>query len=147
MTNNKYFWTQILLENPPFKSSSIKRRGSHNTTHIFSLFLFFFHSHTLYTKTKRKHKKNNNTKLNMEGSPLSSYQNKDQEFNLREWHLRARVSRENPSSRRFSASYIRSFREDPATSFNKSSNNFTISSTASSPGYNLKGTHVTRFKY
>ncbi|XP_021847140.2 uncharacterized protein [Spinacia oleracea] len=74
----------------------------------------------------------------MEGSPLGSSQQancKEQEFNLKEWHLRARVSRENTSSRRYSASYIRSFREEPGMSFKS---NFTISSTASSPGYNLK---------
>ncbi|GAB4827412.1 hypothetical protein Ancab_034297 [Ancistrocladus abbreviatus] len=58
---------------------------------------------------------------------------KEPEFNLQEWHQRARISRENTSSRRFSASYIRSFRED-TRSFRS---NFTISSTASSPGYHL----------
>lgn len=72
----------------------------------------------------------------MEGSPLGSQHPKEQEFNLKEWHLRARISRENTSSRRYSASYIRSFREEPGTTSFKS--NFTISSTASSPGYNLK---------
>ncbi|XP_057522256.1 uncharacterized protein LOC130802315 isoform X2 [Amaranthus tricolor] len=59
----------------------------------------------------------------------------EQEFNLKEWHLRARISRDNPSSRRYSASYIRSFREESRTSFKS---NFTISSTASSPGYHIK---------
>lgn len=71
----------------------------------------------------------------MEGSPLGYQAHKEQEFNLKEWHLRARISRDNTSSRRYSASYIRSFREDSRTSFKS---NFTISSTASSPGYNLK---------
>ncbi|KMT18510.1 hypothetical protein BVRB_2g026490 isoform A [Beta vulgaris subsp. vulgaris] len=71
----------------------------------------------------------------MEGSPLSSQHHKDQEFNLREWHLRARISRDNTNSRRHSASYIRSFREESGVSFKS---NFTISSTASSPGYHLK---------
>nr|GMD49429.1 junctional sarcoplasmic reticulum protein 1-like [Ipomoea batatas] len=56
------------------------------------------------------------------------------DFNLTDWGLKAKISRENTNSRRFSASYIRSFRED-AKSFRS---NLTISSTASSPGYNLK---------
>ncbi|KAK2986833.1 hypothetical protein RJ640_011058 [Escallonia rubra] len=57
------------------------------------------------------------------------------EFNFREWAVKARmVSRENTHSRRFSASsYIKSFREDTTRSSFRS--NFTISSTASSPGY------------
>lgn len=55
-------------------------------------------------------------------------------FNLKEWSVKAcLVSRENTSSRRFSASNLRSFRED-TKSFRT---NFTISSTASSPGYTL----------
>lgn len=58
------------------------------------------------------------------------------DFNLREWALKARmISRENTNSRRFSASNIRSFRED-TRSFRS---NITISSTASSPGYPLRG--------
>nr|GME06928.1 junctional sarcoplasmic reticulum protein 1-like [Ipomoea batatas] len=56
------------------------------------------------------------------------------DFNLTDWGLKAKISRENTNSRRFSASYIRSFRED-AKSFRS---NLTIFSTASSPGYNLK---------
>ncbi|XP_044467573.1 uncharacterized protein LOC123197373 [Mangifera indica] len=56
------------------------------------------------------------------------------DFNLREWALKARLSRDYTNSRRFSASHITSFRED-APSFRS---NFTISSTASSPGYSLK---------
>ncbi|GMH19028.1 hypothetical protein Nepgr_020869 [Nepenthes gracilis] len=70
----------------------------------------------------------------MGGSPLGSRRCDEPEFNLREWHLKARISRENTGSRRFSASYIRSFRED-TRSFRS---HFTISSTASSPGYHLK---------
>ncbi|KAF5457425.1 hypothetical protein F2P56_021527 [Juglans regia] len=58
----------------------------------------------------------------------------ESEFSLREWDLKARISRENTNSRRFSASNIRSFRED-TRSFRS---NITISSTASSPGYSLK---------
>ncbi|XP_034705763.1 uncharacterized protein LOC117929559 isoform X3 [Vitis riparia] len=54
------------------------------------------------------------------------------EFNLREWARKARISRENTTSRRFSASNIR--RED-TRSFRS---NITISSTASSPGYTLR---------
>nr|CAN74161.1 hypothetical protein VITISV_015599 [Vitis vinifera] len=58
------------------------------------------------------------------------------EFNLREWARKARISRENTTSRRFSASNIR--RED-TRSFRS---NITISSTASSPGYTLRGTSI-----
>lgn len=58
-------------------------------------------------------------------------------MNLREWDRRARLIRENPTSRRFSASYVGSFREDHhKSSFRTNFNN--ISSTASSPGYTLK---------
>ncbi|VVB14683.1 unnamed protein product [Arabis nemorensis] len=58
-------------------------------------------------------------------------------MNLREWDRRSRLIRENPTSRRFSASYIGSFREDHhKSSFRTNLNN--ISSTASSPGYTLK---------
>ncbi|CAK9326339.1 unnamed protein product [Citrullus colocynthis] len=56
------------------------------------------------------------------------------DFNLREWPVRARIKCENTSSRRFSGSYIRSFRED-GRSFRS---NITISSTASSPGYSMR---------
>lgn len=59
----------------------------------------------------------------------------ESEFNLREWALKAKLSREKTNSRRYSASYIRSFREE-AKSFRSS---VTISSTASSPGYTLRG--------
>ncbi|XP_076950765.1 uncharacterized protein LOC143623831 isoform X2 [Bidens hawaiensis] len=55
---------------------------------------------------------------------------------LKEWGVKARmISRENTMSRRFSASHISSFRDDVSKSFRS---NFTISSTASSPGYTLK---------
>ncbi|GAV75641.1 hypothetical protein CFOL_v3_19119 [Cephalotus follicularis] len=71
----------------------------------------------------------------VEQSPsFSSRRFDDQELNVREWALKARVSRENTNSRRFSASYIRSFREE-TRSFRS---NITISSTASSPGCSLK---------
>ncbi|XP_004233503.2 uncharacterized protein [Solanum lycopersicum] len=56
------------------------------------------------------------------------------EFNLREWALKAKLNREKTNSRRYSASYIRSFREE-TKSFRS---NVTISSTASSPGYTLR---------
>lgn len=72
----------------------------------------------------------------MEESPYGSRRLDEPEFSLREWAVKARISRENTNSRRFSASYIRSFRED-TRSFRS---NITISSTASSPGYNLRGT-------
>ncbi|XP_047181851.1 uncharacterized protein LOC124848252 isoform X1 [Vigna umbellata] len=58
----------------------------------------------------------------------------DSDFNFTEWGAKARISRENSKSRRYSASYIRSFRED-TRSFRS---NITISSTASSPGYPFK---------
>ncbi|RDX61609.1 hypothetical protein CR513_60144 [Mucuna pruriens] len=64
----------------------------------------------------------------------SSKKQDDSEFNLTEWSVKARISRENSKSRRYSASYIRSFRED-TRSFRS---NITISSTASSPGYPFK---------
>ncbi|KAL9323742.1 hypothetical protein ACSQ67_008599 [Phaseolus vulgaris] len=64
----------------------------------------------------------------------SSRKQDDSDFNLTEWGAKGRISRENSKSRRYSASYIRSFRED-TRSFRS---NITISSTASSPGYPLK---------
>ncbi|GER42600.1 cytochrome b/b6 protein [Striga asiatica] len=54
------------------------------------------------------------------------------EFDLKEWALKAKVSRENTNSRRFSASNFKSFRENQR-SFGS---NINISSTVSSPGYN-----------
>ncbi|KAF8407852.1 hypothetical protein HHK36_006989 [Tetracentron sinense] len=71
----------------------------------------------------------------MEQPPLSYRRQDELPLNLREWNLKAHISRENTKSRRFSAaSNIRSFREEtrPIRS------NITISSTASSPGYNLR---------
>ncbi|XP_050133960.1 uncharacterized protein LOC126610030 [Malus sylvestris] len=70
----------------------------------------------------------------MEDSPYGSRRRDEPEFSLREWAVKARISRENLNSRRFSASYIPSFRED-TRSFRS---NITISSTASSPGYNSR---------
>ncbi|MED6106079.1 hypothetical protein PIB30_001473 [Stylosanthes scabra] len=71
-----------------------------------------------------------------EPSPYSSTSRRrdESEFNLREWGMKGRISRENTNSRRYSGSYMRSFRED-TRSFRS---NITISSTASSPGYPLK---------
>ncbi|KAG4926012.1 hypothetical protein JHK87_051552 [Glycine soja] len=66
--------------------------------------------------------------------PYSSRRRDESEFNLREWAVKARISREGTNSRRYSGSYMRSFRED-TRSFRS---NITISSTASSPGYLLK---------
>ncbi|XP_071694489.1 uncharacterized protein [Rutidosis leptorrhynchoides] len=67
-------------------------------------------------------------------SSLKSQMKEDQD--LKEWGVKARmISHDNTISRRFSSSYITSFREDACKSFRS---NFTISSTASSPGYPLK---------
>ncbi|GLT41172.1 hypothetical protein SLA2020_152560 [Shorea laevis] len=70
----------------------------------------------------------------MEQSSYGSRRRDEPDFNLGEWAVKARISRENTNSRRYSASYIRSFREDTRSI----RSNFTISSTASSPGYPLK---------
>ncbi|KAM5574791.1 hypothetical protein ABKV19_013970 [Rosa sericea] len=71
----------------------------------------------------------------MEESPYSSLGREEPEFSLRDWAAKERgISRVNTNSRRFSASYIRSFIED-TRSFRS---NITISSTASSPGYALR---------
>ncbi|KAJ8751675.1 hypothetical protein K2173_025837 [Erythroxylum novogranatense] len=70
----------------------------------------------------------------MEQPPYTSQRREEPELSLREWTLRAQISRENTKSRRFSGSNIKSFRED-ARSFRSS---VTISSTASSPGYSLR---------
>ncbi|KAJ7971199.1 putative LuxR family transcriptional regulator [Quillaja saponaria] len=71
----------------------------------------------------------------MEGTPSNSSTRQDEsEFILREWSLKPRMARDNMNSRRFSASCIRSFRED-TRSFRSS---MTLSSTASSPGYPLR---------
>ncbi|XP_057436263.1 uncharacterized protein LOC130728730 [Lotus japonicus] len=69
-----------------------------------------------------------------EPSPYSSRRRDESEFNLREWGVKSRISRENTKSRRFSGSYMRNIRED-TRSFRS---NATISSTASSPGYPFK---------
>ncbi|XP_051127277.1 uncharacterized protein LOC127248793 [Andrographis paniculata] len=70
----------------------------------------------------------------MEKSCVGSRRHDETEFDLKEWALKARISRENTSSRRFSASNLRSFREDER-SFRS---NLSISSTASSPGYTVR---------
>ncbi|XP_054790991.1 uncharacterized protein LOC129296409 [Prosopis cineraria] len=57
----------------------------------------------------------------------SRFRDDDSDFNISEWSSKARISRHNTMSRRF-------FRED-STSFRS---NFTVSSTASSPGYPLR---------
>ncbi|XP_073278415.1 uncharacterized protein [Primulina huaijiensis] len=67
----------------------------------------------------------------MEKSLHGSRRHDEVDFDLREWGLKRRISRENTNSIRFSASNLTSFRED-ATSFRS---NITISSTTSSPGY------------
>ncbi|KZV53869.1 hypothetical protein F511_00135 [Dorcoceras hygrometricum] len=72
---------------------------------------------------------------NIEKSAYGSRRHDDEvDFDLKEWGLKARISRENTNSRRFSASNLTSFRED-ATSFRS---NVTISSTTSSPGYTAR---------
>ncbi|KAK6152893.1 hypothetical protein DH2020_012532 [Rehmannia glutinosa] len=73
----------------------------------------------------------------MEQSSLGTHE-PEPDFSLKEWALKARISRENTSSRRFSASNLKSFRED-AKSFRS---NITISSTASSPGYTLRAEEI-----
>lgn len=71
-------------------------------------------------------------------SSLNSQRKQDQD--LKEWGVKARmISRDNTISRRFSSSHITSFREDACKSFRS---NFTISSSASSPGYSLKGINI-----
>lgn len=71
----------------------------------------------------------------MEKSLYGSRRHDEVDFDLKEWGLKARISRENTNSRRFSASNLTSFREDIATSFRS---NITISSTTSSPGYTAR---------
>lgn len=72
----------------------------------------------------------------MEKSPYGSRRHDEVDFDLKEWGLKARISRENTNSIRFSASNLTSFRED-ATSFRSK---VTISSTTSSPGCLARGT-------
>ncbi|XP_073018599.1 uncharacterized protein [Primulina eburnea] len=71
------------------------------------------------------------TRDSMEQCQITSRRHDDTDFSLKEWALKARISRENTHSRRFSASNLRSFREDLAS-------NMAISSTASSPGYTAR---------
>ncbi|KAI3679829.1 hypothetical protein L2E82_50938 [Cichorium intybus] len=67
-------------------------------------------------------------------SSLNSQTKNDQDF--KDLGVKARmISRDNTISRRFSSSRITSFREEACKSFRS---NFTISSTASSPGYTVK---------
>lgn len=74
--------------------------------------------------------------ISMEQPPFISQRRGEPEFSLREWAAKAKITRDPATSRRFSGSYIRSFRED-ARSFR--SNITTITSTASSPGYPFGG--------
>ncbi|KAL0449987.1 UNVERIFIED_CONTAM: hypothetical protein Slati_1555100 [Sesamum latifolium] len=67
-------------------------------------------------------------------SSFGSRRHDEPEFDLKEWALRARISRGNTNSRRFSASNLKSFREDERSL----RSNITISSTASSPGYKIR---------
>ncbi|KAK4416515.1 hypothetical protein Salat_2477000 [Sesamum alatum] len=67
-------------------------------------------------------------------SSSGSRRHDEPEFDLKEWALRARISRGNTNSRRFSASNLKSFREDERSL----RSNIAISSTASSPGYTIK---------
>ncbi|KAG8373715.1 hypothetical protein BUALT_Bualt11G0053600 [Buddleja alternifolia] len=67
-------------------------------------------------------------------SSIRSRQYDEPDLDLKEWALKARISRDNTNSRRFSASKLKSFREE-TTSFRS---NLTISSTVSSPGYTLR---------
>lgn len=70
----------------------------------------------------------------MEKSSLGSRRHEEPDFDLKEWAIKARISRENTSSRRFSASNMKSFKEDER-SFRST---LSISSTASSPGYTVR---------
>ncbi|KAF9618260.1 hypothetical protein IFM89_000895 [Coptis chinensis] len=74
----------------------------------------------------------------MEKISLGSRRFEEPEFNVREWGLKARISRENTKSRRFSASHLTSFREE-TRSFRS---NVSFSSTASSPGYMTFGDEI-----
>ncbi|XP_028775908.1 uncharacterized protein LOC114732740 isoform X1 [Neltuma alba] len=72
----------------------------------------------------------------MEASPnYSSKTSESSEFSLREWELKAQRNGVRTKSRRYSASYIRSF-NDETRSFRSS--NITFSSAASSPAYTFK---------
>lgn len=80
---------------------------------------------------------------NAEPYPYTSRRRDESDFNMREWSVKGRISRENnhTNSRRFSGSYMRSFREDSRSQ----RSNLTISSTTSSPGYPFKGTYIYPF--
>ncbi|KAL8200472.1 hypothetical protein R6Q57_011811 [Mikania cordata] len=66
----------------------------------------------------------------------SSNSQRKQDQDLKEWGVKAgMISRDNTMSRRFSTSRITSFKDEASKSFRS---NFTVSSTASSPGYSLK---------
>ncbi|GFP84421.1 hypothetical protein PHJA_000585900 [Phtheirospermum japonicum] len=65
---------------------------------------------------------------------VSKRHNEPDEFDFKEWTLKAKISRENTNSRRFSASNLKSFRENEK-SFRS---HITISSTVSSPGYTIR---------
>ncbi|KAF9610516.1 hypothetical protein IFM89_022796 [Coptis chinensis] len=67
----------------------------------------------------------------VEKPSLSSQRRSEPELNLREWTLKASISRDTTKSRRRSASNFRTYGED-TKSFRSNTN---ISSTASSPGY------------
>lgn len=71
--------------------------------------------------------------------PMALRGHESEFMNLREWDRRARLIRDKQTSRRFSASYVGSFREDHHKSSSTRTNFNNISSTASSPGYNIKG--------
>ncbi|KAL3630326.1 hypothetical protein CASFOL_023310 [Castilleja foliolosa] len=64
----------------------------------------------------------------------SKRHNEPDEFDLKEWTLKAKIGRENTNSRRFSASNLKSFRENEKCF----RSNITISSTVSSPGYTIR---------
>ncbi|XP_022997765.1 uncharacterized protein LOC111492625 isoform X1 [Cucurbita maxima] len=68
----------------------------------------------------------------MEQPPFISHRRDEPEFSLREWAAKAKIGRDPAISRRFSGSYIRSFREDARS---LRSNVTAVTSTASSPGY------------
>lgn len=71
----------------------------------------------------------------VEKTCVGSPKHDETDFNLKEWTIKARINRENTISRRFSASNLKSFR-DEERSFRS---NISISSTASSPGYSVRG--------
>lgn len=76
--------------------------------------------------------------LTMEGSPLGSRLKQEPKISSLEWDLKGRISsKQNKRSRRYSGSYITTYREESNRS--SRSNITTVStSTASSPGCHLK---------